>query len=305
MSFSLFSGRLRPIALACATGATAITTVVLTLEPATARCLASNQWAYGSCGRSYSGGGGGGANYVGAGIAAAGIAIELAPVAIDILGNIASSVGDGVGGISAGTNLGPTQQEIYDNITGSTPVLPFNIFQQQQTDTAPAEPQQTAEQKLPPGCAGKSPVFGSFASRGTSAYNEALQAGRSSDESFAVSDPDSYRDAAAKAREAAEDFRCAKNENSRQQALKLARQLDARANKRKRDEAKKMIDTANKFWFNPKNRKEVDQIKYEIESMKSKGMSNKKIIQTLKGKGYTNDDIKTAIGEMQEAKANQ
>jgi hypothetical protein len=262
-------------------------------KPAAPRYQGGGGYRYSS-----GGGGGGGGGYG----AAAGAAIGMLPLAVDVLGGLANTAGE----IAATTNLGPSQQDIYDNITApATPNItlpnPFSILGNNGGTT---EPQEAKEDKLPPGCAEKRPWSGTFASRGESRYNEARQAGANADESFAVSDPDTYKDAAKKAREAAEDFACAKNQKARNQATQLANQLDQRAKKRQQAEAKKMIDTANKNWFHLSNRPQVDQIKQEVQSMHDKGMSNKKIIKALESKGYTKDDIKTAVGEMQEVKNN-
>lgn len=249
-----------------------------------------------SAGGGYRSSGGGG--YSGGNVdygAAAAAAIELVPVAIDVLTGLMNTASDIATSVT--TNLGPTQQEIFDNITApsQSPVQTPSLF------NPPA--QQTAEpkvEKLPPGCEEKKPFFGSFESRASSSYSEALSAGKTAAEGFNYADPDSFRQAAEKARQAAEDYKCSKNSQWRDKALKLAKDLDALAIKREKIVKKNSIDAANKFWFNPNNRQQIDQIKAEIQEWHDKGFSNKQIMKKLKDKGYTNEDIKTAIAEMKE-----
>lgn len=244
---------------------------------------------YRSSGGGYSGGG---VNY-GAAASAAAAAIELVPVAIDVLTGLVDTASDIAASVT--TNLGQTQQEIFDNL--STPqVQSPTLF------SAPAQPAPEPKvEKLPPGCEDKKPFFGTFESRAVSTYNEALTVGKSAAEGFNYADPDSFRQAAEKARQAAEDYRCSKNTQWRDKALKLAKDLDALAAKRDKIVKKNNMDAANKFWFHPNNRPQVDQIKLDIQQWHDQGISNKQIMKKLKEKGYTGEDIKTAIGEMKEA----
>lgn len=278
-------------------------------DTASARCLASNQWAYGNCGGGGYSGGGGGTDYsgaIGAGIGLGILAIEVLPGVIGTVGDIAggaAEIGSGViggagdvagGVVNAGVGAASSVGEA--GTSGLEAPGLFKLFTPQ-----PAVADTGADKKgnTPPNCSAHWSM--SFQEQGEQQYKTALSVGNNSAE---AGDAGGYANAAEMAREAAEHFRCARNAKGRAAALKLAKDLDARASKRAslndKKAKKQQVEENNWRWKNFLNRPQIDQIKQEVRTMREQGKSSKQIMKALKQKGYTNEDISSAIGELKE-----